>query len=179
MEILVIIILAVVGYYVYRHHAYQSWQDKFISAMTSQKNFHPALYQIMAKYSAAIGIDDQQHLICIVYRNLNPFYFTRTDIHDVEILMDRDVYHVDSFYRKWSSYFLLRTFGDKSMAEVAAEGVKEKVLEKFNTIQLKVGVRNARQHTNHYLDFLVNGTIKHKRMIMKDIYDWKTRIETL
>lgn len=145
MEVLFIIILAVAGYYIYKHQTNHSWQDKFINAMSSQRNFHPTLYQIMAKNLAAIAIDDQQRLICIVYRDLNPFYFASSDIHDVEILMDRDVYHVDSFYRKWSSYFLLRTFGDKSMAEVVTEGVREKVVEKFNSIQLKVSVRNVRQ----------------------------------
>ena len=147
--------------------------------MKRGRSFHPAFYQIMANRKGAIGLDAKKRMICVVDDRFNSYYLKRKDIHKVEIVYNKNVYLSKSFFNSWSSYFLARAFTkDKSISETAAQMTRHNVSENNHKIQLKISTFDL-THPNHILDFLIHGTTSNKNKMMKVVYDWCTRIETL
>jgi hypothetical protein len=178
MEIVILIIVLIVCYFILHQNRNKEIDKKFISTMISNKYFKPTHYQIMTRKTSAIGLDSYKRMICVVDKHFTPYYLQKNNIHKVEILIDKDTYHSRSFLTTWGTYFLLRTIADKSIAETGARNTKEKVLEKSYDIQLKISTTDFTK-PNHTLKFLVRGNSKQKNKIMQEVYDWSTRIETL
>jgi len=181
MIALLFVIIAISGfvfYSKYKKEQTEKFVDNVVCAFRSMFGFNPDYYQIMAKKSGAIGLDVNKKMICIVNSSLKPYYFTRNDILKSEIMIDDETYLQKDFFKTWGKYFLLRSIGDNSIAETAVEISKEKYVKKINTIQLRISTRDF-DKPNHYLLFLKFGNDRDKRMMMNDIYDWISRIESL
>lgn len=179
MEILGIIVIgAIIGYFVYKKQKDKNYKLTILDIMTSNYGFSPNHYQIMANNCGAIGIDTRQMILCIINENTQVFYLRGEDILNTDILIDQDTYLQKDFIKTWSKYFLLKTIASDKTAEASVHISKEKHINKIKTLKLRIGTSNI-DHPNHYLLFLKNGTDKHKSKIINDVYDWITRIETV
>ena len=74
------IIGLIIGYFVYKNQRTEKYVQTVLNSMSGQNNFHPELYQIMAKNSGAIAVDFSQRMICVIEGNNSPFYLTKRSI---------------------------------------------------------------------------------------------------
>ncbi|MFB1003436.1 MAG: hypothetical protein QMC70_04775 [Bacteroidia bacterium] len=172
------IIGLIIGYFVYKNQRTEKYVQTVLNSMSGQNNFHPELYQIMAKNSGAIAVDFSQRMICVIEGNNSPFYLTKRSIQNTDIIIDQNSYHQKDFMKTWGKYLLLKSLGSESTAEASVHIAKEKHINKIRTLKLRIETTNLKK-PNLYLTFLQNGTDSHKRKIINDVYDWATRIESI
>ncbi len=174
----VVLIGLIIGYFIYRKNVSDKYVTKILNLMSSQNNFRPELYQIMAKNSGAIAIDCKQRIICVVEAQGTPFYLTNRSIKNTDILIDQESYHQKDFVKTRGKYLLLKSIGSESTAETSVHIAKEKHVNNIKSLKLRIETTNLKK-PNLYLTFLQNGTDDHKRKVINDVYDWSTRIESI
>jgi len=175
---IILILIGVIGYFVFKKQKQKNYINKALSIMANKNNFQPDYYQIMVNYSGAIAISFNQKLICVVDESDRPFYLSKKNIQNTDILIDETTYHQKDFIKTWGKYLVLKSLGSESTAEASVHIAKENHINKINTLKLRIQTNNLNT-PNLYLTFLKNGTENHKRKIINDVYDWVSRIETI
>ncbi|NVK66743.1 MAG: hypothetical protein HWE22_19275 [Flavobacteriales bacterium] len=175
---IIIIIVITTGYFIYKKSQSEKYVKKVLSLMRSKNNFQPELYQILANNSGAIAIDFNQRIICVIEKENKPFYLVKSRVRKTEILVDQDTYHKKDFVKTWGKFLLLKSLKSESSAEASVHIAKERQINKIKTLKLRIETTSLKK-PNFYLIFLENGTEKHKRKIINDVYDWAARIESI
>lgn len=146
--------------------------------LETQPDFDNDSWYLLADGCSAIGLDRARRKICIVDKTLRPHILTRANVRKVEILVDNRHYITGSFLKQWSKFLLVEKItGNSELAEMESHRVEE-LLDKNINVQLMVAT-NSLHTPNHYLSFLINGSVKQKKSIIKDVHDWASIVESL